>query len=396
MNILIVYDYLSGILEGGSDRILYEHSKRLKERGHTLKILTTGEKESYENDFFNKDIEIFRSRVSDNRFLRFFQTLWGIRELFDNLTRDVKFDVINFHQPLSAAPVLCHKKSKNSLTVYTFHSPWHLEYEIENNSVPILRRLNSLLRKKAERFCLNRCDKIVVLSEYSRNMLTDIHGIDKDKISLIPGGIDTEKFKPASSKAQIRKKLSLPPDKFIIFSIRSLRRRTGLVELISASRRILEKDNKILLVISGGGPRRKEVEDLVGKSGLKSKIVLTGFVSADILPLYYQASDLFVMPTQKLEGFGLALLEAMSSGLPVMATPVGAISEILSGLDKRCLFEGITEESLAKGLEEVIANNEMRRSMADKARDYAIARYSWDNIINRLENVFLGRHYGPS
>src|SRR3989338_7441496 len=222
MNILIVYDYLSGILEGGSDRILYEHSKRLKERGHTLKILTTGEKESYENDFFNKDIEIFRSRVSDSRFLRFFQTLWGTRKIFDQLTKDAKFDAINFHQPLSALPVLYHKKSKDLLTVYTFHSPWHLEYEIENDSASILRGLNSLLRKRAERFCLNRCDKIVVLSEYSSNMLIDIHGIDKDKISLIPGGIDTEKFRPASSKTQVRKELSLPLDKFIIFSIRSL------------------------------------------------------------------------------------------------------------------------------------------------------------------------------
>ena len=164
MNILIVYDYLSGILEGGSDRILYEHSKRLKERGHTVKILTAGEKENYENDLFNKDIEIFRSRVSNNRVLRFFQTLWGIRKLSNKLTKSIKFDVINFHQPLSAASVLCHKMSKNVLKVYTFHSPWHLEYEIETDSPPILRRLNSFLRNRIERFCLNRCDKIVVLS----------------------------------------------------------------------------------------------------------------------------------------------------------------------------------------------------------------------------------------
>jgi len=110
MNILIVCDYLSGILEGGSDRILYEHSKRLKERGHILKVLTTGERESYENDLFNKDIEIFRSKVSDNRFRRLFQTLWGIGKLFNNLARGTKFDVINFHQPLSAVPVLCRKE----------------------------------------------------------------------------------------------------------------------------------------------------------------------------------------------------------------------------------------------------------------------------------------------
>lgn len=388
MNILMVFDYLPERIEGGADRILYEHSTRLKDRGHLIKVIASGSGEYPPDDFFPKDIEIVRYKADKNPLLRLFRTLSGSRRSFEKLSGRVKFDVINFHCPLPAFSILCAKKSKDIFKVYTFHSPWHKEYEIESGSKAFLYRTKSFLRRKLEKFCLDRCDKIIVLSGYMKDEVIKIHNIPGDKIRVIPGGVDTGKFRPAFSKAGIREKLSLPKNKFIMLSIRRLVKRTGMAELIIAARPLIERDDNAILLIAGDGPRKTEVENLITKFNLTAKIILTGFVSEDALPFYYQASDLFVMPTQELEGFGLVILEALSSGLPVLATPIGGIPEILTGLDRRCLFEGTSSPHLTKGLEGFLKDRETVRSIAGKARGYAVGRYSWDGIIPDVEREF--------
>lgn len=367
MKILMVCDYLSGDIEGGSDRIFYEYAKGLKERNHSVSTAAAG---------------------GGNRLLRFFQAVLGPRRLYGKLSRNGTLDVINFHQPLSAFLILLSKRAKESLRVYTFHSPWHMEYEISNRAKGVLCAVNSFFRKHMERFCLSKCDRIITLSEYMKKEAVKIHNIKPGKITVIPGGVDTERFRPPSSKAEARRRLSLPEDKFIILTVRNFTRRTGLIELIKACRGILEREGNIILVIVGDGPLKGEMEAVIDRYRLKSGIIITGFVPNGLLPSYYQASDLFVMPTQKLEGFGLALVEALSSGLPVLATPVGGITEVLSGMDKDAFFKDISQDSLSEGLKRLINDTEARERMAAKARDYARERYSWNNVIPRLEKAF--------
>jgi len=285
--------------------------------------------------------------------------------------------------------ILCSGKVKGIFKVYTFHSPWQREYEIENEGKGFLSAAGSALRKKIEKFCLERCDRIIVLSEYMKGELLRIHRINADKVRVVPGGVDAEKFIPALSKPEVRDKLSLPRDKFVMLSVRRLVKRTGLVELVVAAASLLKRGRDFVLVIAGEGPRRKEIEDLIEKLNLRSKVILTGFIGEESLPLYYQASDLFVMPTQKLEGFGLAALEALSSGLPVLATPVGGIPEVLSGLDLSCFSEGLSPQSLAEGLNRFIGDREKMSAIAGKARAYAAEKFSWEKIIPELEKAFM-------
>ncbi|MBJ8193526.1 glycosyltransferase, partial [Bacillus cereus] len=84
-----------------------------------------------------------------------------------------------------------------------------------------------------------------------------------------------------------------------------------------------------------------------------------GYVSDEELPLYHQASNLFVVPTQALEGFGLITVEAMASGLPVLATPVGGNKEILRGFRPELLFKGTDSEAIAEGLLHVLDHREL-------------------------------------
>ncbi len=118
-----------------------------------------------------------------------------------------------------------------------------------------------------------------------------------------------------------------------------------------------------------------------------------GFIPDNELPLYYQASDAFVLPTRELEGFGLVAVEALACGTPVLGTPVGAIPEILGELQPDLMFEGIGPEDIARGilkhLERVHADPQGYETLRGRCREYATARFGWDRIVERLEQELL-------
>ncbi len=118
-----------------------------------------------------------------------------------------------------------------------------------------------------------------------------------------------------------------------------------------------------------------------------------GFIEDSELPLYYQASDAFVLPTRELEGFGLVAVEALACGTPVLGTPVGAIPELLRGLQPDLLFEGIGPEGIASGilkhLERAESDPKGYEALRGRCRAYATARFGWDQVIERLEQELL-------
>ncbi len=118
-----------------------------------------------------------------------------------------------------------------------------------------------------------------------------------------------------------------------------------------------------------------------------------GFIPDNELPLYYQSSDGFVLPTRELEGFGLVAVEALACGTPVLGTPVGAIPEILGDLQPDLLFEGIGPEAIARGilkhLERAESDPQGYEALRRRCREYATARFGWDRIVERLEQELV-------
>ena len=118
-------------------------------------------------------------------------------------------------------------------------------------------------------------------------------------------------------------------------------------------------------------------------------VQLVGLVSRETLPLYFRCADLFVLPTIAIEGFGLVTAEALSSGIPVMGTPVGATEEILKQVDEKLLFHNTSPEALSKGLETYLKSQKVFYSMKSKCRDLAVAQYSWETVVQRIEQEFI-------
>jgi glycosyltransferase involved in cell wall biosynthesis len=183
---------------------------------------------------------------------------------------------------------------------------------------------------------------------------------------------------------RLRNELHLPRDATLLVTVRDLEQRMG-IETLLAALADLNKGQRTFCVIGGSGPLRSFLEERASRLGIRSHVHFAGHIPEKKLPLYYQAADLFVLPTRSHEGFGLVTVEALACGTPVVATPAGATPEILAPLDNRLLAEDTGAEAIATAIERSIRLAE-DDAFRGRCRAYAEERYSWTKHIDTLES----------
>lgn len=404
LNILMVADYFFPDEMGGSKRYIYEISKRLVTKGHNVHVIVKKAKKSLPSEETINGIHIHRYNIiSRGIFLSHISYILGDLRLFNKLTKKVQFDFINFHHPLSAFGVNLSRKSKGIPKVYTNHSPWIEEVKTgfisEESSYSFWKKyLKSLLyafmmweSKLIERYSLYKSNKIIVLSEYNKDLIRDIHNIPSSKVKIIPGGVDTTKFKPTKDKSTVKEKLGLPSNRFLIFAVGRLIPRKGFDILTEAIPKVISKNKNVYFVIGGEGQLEKYLNTMIKKLNLETYVNLKGFIDDELIPLYYQAADLFVVPSRVLEPFGLITIEALSSGTPVLGTPIGGTKEILSKLDKNLLFNGTDPDSISDLIIDFVNSKSPTQidELRKRCRAYVIKNYSWDIVISNLERIYM-------
>ena len=286
--------------------------------------------------------------------------------------------------------------------VRSFYGPWHAEGWIEDQTrlkesgtgvsgrflaKSALYRLKYVLRAQVERANLRRSQAVIVLSEQSRGEAATL-GYPAAKIRKLAGGVDVERFVVTADRSAVRSGLGLPDDRFILFSVRRLAPRMGLDNLIKAMPSVAARHPKALLLIGGKGPEAGRLAALVEELGLRAHVRLTGFIPDDQLVSYYQAADLFVLPTVALEGFGLVTTEALACGVPVVGTSVGATPEILSGLDPRLVIPGASPEALAEGIGAFLQGEWAKELTPARLRRFVLDHYQWGQHVEAVEKIY--------
>lgn len=382
---------------GGAERMLNEHCTRLADRGHQVVVLTRREDPSLPEQEVFRGVRVVRHPVTLGNPVAFMQSV--LREggrAFRTLQREVEFDLLNVHQPLEAEAVLRQPESRNLPTVYTYLSPWSDEYRVRfsrrmrerQGATAVAMRawmqVNSRLRERVERAALRRSDAVLVLSDFSTSQIRDIHGITTADVTVIPGGVDTERFRPLKDRAAIRRKLGLPEGPLVL-TVRNLVPRMGLDALLDAFREVVDRHPDCRLVIGGTGILRPALEEQACRLGLQGNVIFSGFIPEGRLADYYGAADLFVLPTRVLEGFGLVTIEAMACGTPVLGTPVGGTREILSRFDSSFLFGGTDPADLAAGILGHLSTLVGDEAVRSRCRQFVLNEYAWDVLVPRVE-----------
>ena len=283
------------------------------------------------------------------------------------------------HFALYALPALLGRRWDGH--VVHFHGPWASESQREGGKMHTV-----MFKRMLERAVYHRADRFIVLSKAFRDQLCHGYGAPADRVHVIPGGVETDTFRPMDV-VEARQRLVWPQKQKILVCVRRLARRMGLEALIEAFGHVTLQHPDARLMIGGQGPLRAELEQQVMRAGLSKSIEFLGFIPDATLPTVYAAADLSIVPSSALEGFGLISLESLACGTPVLVTPVGGLPDTVEGLGEDLVLKGTSVDHIAAGLHRWLDGTLALPSRA-ACRDHVMRRFTWDRIAKEVCEVY--------
>jgi glycosyltransferase involved in cell wall biosynthesis len=280
------------------------------------------------------------------------------------------------------------QKTSGIQLVHTYHSLGAVKYQ---SLVEIPQVANTRLR--IEREILERANCVVATSPQEQETLRSLVST-RGQIEVIPCGTDVTNFR-LTSKAQARNKLKFSSHEKIILYVGRFDERKGIETLVRAFALLKDQGlQNLKLIIVGGssanmpdGVERKRIENIVNDLGIADFTVLTGRIGHDILPLYYTAADVCVIPSHY-EPFGLVAIEAMACGVPVVASNVGGLKFTIIPEETGLLVEPKDIEAFANGINRILFDDLWVRKMRKQASANVNQRFSWTGVTIQLSELY--------
>ena len=249
------------------------------------------------------------------------------------------------------------------------------------------------------RFVFNHCDAILSNSDFTRDTLIDLLGVDPARINLVYPTVDENRFQPGVSGAHLRAAIGIRDGQHLILSVGRLQRRKGFDSVIRALPLLGQQGIDAHYALIGIGEDREYLQRLAAELGVAARVHVLGHVSYEDLPRWYAACDLFAMPNRDVdgdnEGFGLVFLEAASAGKPVVAgTAGGTASAVLDGVTG-LRVDGEDVGAIARGLARLLSDRAQAETMGRNARMRVLDNFTHQRRVDQLRALALrGRFPG--
>jgi glycosyltransferase involved in cell wall biosynthesis len=230
-------------------------------------------------------------------------------------------------------------------------------------------------------------DKIITVSEAVRRVKIEKSNVSPEKVITIHNGIDTSLFTSHSntSKQQFRKSLGIPDNVLLLGSVGRLHPSKGFSDLISALVKIKSKLKSVKVIIVGDGKLSNNLKLQVKYDKLSDAIEFIGL--RNDVPDILSALDIFVLPSLW-EAFGIAILEAMAAGKPVVATSVGGIPEVVIDGETGILVPASDPDALANAIIRLIEDEELRVKMGNAGRKRVLKHFTIQKMVNKTEQLY--------
>ncbi len=361
---------------GGIGNIAYHNAWFLSRLGHDVTVFTTKQK------IFVNYVDEYPFKVE--RLYPWFK--YGNAGILPQLLYKLpKYDVIHLHYPFfgGAEVIYLLDKIKDIKLVITYH--------MDVVGTGLLKKFFDFHTKNVLPHILNRADKIIVTSwDYAKNSnIKKRVSIEKEKFFEIPCGVNHLLFKPRFKNKDLVSKYNLHNKKIILFvgALDKAHYFKGVNILIQAVKKLATSDDFRVLIV-GGGDLKESYESMVDSFGLSNKIIFVGYVSDQELPNYYNLADVLVSPsTDKSEAFGIVLIEAMSSGIPVIASDLAGVRSVVDKKKVGLLIKLNDIENLAKMIKYLLDNPRIAKEYGKAGRKKVLELYSWEKIGYKLENI---------
>ena len=350
--------------KGGIGQSAYEFNKVLSKHGHRIKTFSPYYPQEKSNDGNN---------IRLKPWLRYGKGAFTPQLFF----RLKKFDLIFFHYPFFGTTEI--------IWLYKLifrQKKLIIHYHMDVINFNLITKILSLPAKLI-RYSLFKKANIITCASLDYIKHSDIAKIYKKypkKFKEIPFGVDTNKFTPAPKKnSQIKNILFVGGlDKAHYFK--------GLDILFKALSNL--KNINWQLSIVGDGDLKPQYEKQTKELDITNKVNFWGKDSNEKLPEIYRQADLFVLPSiNKNEAFGLVLLEAMASGVPVIASALPGVRTVFQDNIQGLLAKPGDSDDLKNKIEKILNNDEKRKQMGLKARKLVLEKYSWEEVGKKLNNI---------
>ena len=376
-------------LIGGAYRYVTEVAERLAARGHRVDVICPNPDGSrHPESELRAGVQLHRH---PNRAGAPWRNWWQ-----ENADAQATLRRLTSEQTEPALAVVCHAyfrapaRSNRLRMVSLFTGPWAEEFHFARQTVERSwprrardRLLVGVMRWK-ERETLKRMERILTISQYYAEQLPRWHGSPLPPLTLISGGVDSARFSPAADRKEVRSRLGVKPEELLFLAVRRLDPRMGLLSLIDAFAQCSAACPHARLWIAGIGPQRDALQARIDALQLSGRAQLLGFVPEAELPDRFNAADCAVMPSLDLEGFGLATVESLACGTPVIGSRAGATPELLVPLSGELLFRANDTEALAAKLRAVCSSPAWLPDRA-QCREHAETNFSWDRPVTAFE-----------
>jgi len=237
---------------------------------------------------------------------------------------------------------------------------------------------------------LKKLDKFIAVGNETVKALQE-KGIPTKKIVFISNGIDTEKYFKNHTRQELEKILGENIDnKKIILTSGRLAKRKGVAWFCQNVMPQLPEN--YIYVIAGDGADKNNVEEAIKKNDLSTRIKMLGYVSDEVRDVLFNTCDVFVQPNIKvpgdMEGFGISVIEAASCQIPVIASDIEGLKDAIKDGQNGFLVESGNAEAWVNKINELLSNDEARKSFGQKARQFVMDNYTWEKISRKyLEEI---------
>lgn len=233
-----------------------------------------------------------------------------------------------------------------------------------------------------DKIVLRYADRVIAVSESMKTLLVQL-GVQEEKIRLIYNAIELPHQNPEGATV-VRDRHGLAPDRKVIGVIGRLSPEKGLMDFLKALEQTITSMPNVVALLVGEGPDQAALEQFATSHGLGERVVFTGY--QEKVADYYQALDLLVLPSLT-EGLPNVVLEAMSFGVPVLATNVGGVSEIINA-DNGVLVPPGDPDTLAAKMVELLRDDVSRRIIGCRGRDSLFPRFAPDHRVRQILSVY--------
>jgi glycosyltransferase involved in cell wall biosynthesis len=362
---------------GGAETYVYNVSKHLQGRGHEVTVICSSPPFEPGMQFVD-GVKVERLRTCGK--------LYGtpiMPELFQKLVGE-QADIIhaNFPSPYIACLVSAISRMRGVPAVLTWH-----------NDLPPVTRMARILVTAHDRLVLP-----LYLTQFSSIIATSklyaetshILKAHKDRVVVIPNGVDTRRFNPDIPGEEIRHRFGVDREKIVLFvgALTQWHRYKGLDVLIEAMALMRDQVPGARLLIVGAGQLETEYRQLVSRHGLRSCVIFAGNVPDGELPKYYACSDMLALPSKdRSEGFGLTILEANATGKPAIGTTVGGIPSVIRDGYNGLLVPPNNPKVLADAIWKAMMDDGLLKQMGKNGRVFA-EQHDWSIVAEQTENVY--------